>query len=135
MQSIAKEEKYQLFWNFCLNILMNSLRHKMAGLVRFLLIQRERERERERQTDRQREIDVEFLIIDCNARNKSHMHMNLCFEARNVQGDQKVSVHLMITIQNVTSNVQSAPRQSPDIIDTPKCVLEDRVQYSTVHGR
>jgi hypothetical protein len=33
----------------------------------------------------------------------------------NVQGDQKVSVHLMITIQKVTSNVQSVPRQSPDI--------------------
>jgi hypothetical protein len=32
-----------------------------------------------------------------------------------VQGDQKVSVHLMITIQKVTSNVQSVPRQSPDI--------------------
>jgi hypothetical protein len=29
-----------------------------------------------------------------------------------VQGDQKVSVHLMITIQKVTSNVQSIPRQS-----------------------
>jgi hypothetical protein len=27
----------------------------------------------------------------------------------------KVSVHLMITIQKVTSNVQSVPRQSPDI--------------------
>ena len=31
-----------------------------------------------------------------------------------VQGDQKVSVHLMITIQKVTSNVQSVPRQSLD---------------------
>jgi hypothetical protein len=49
-----------------------------------------------------------------------------------IQGDQKVSVHLMITIQKVTSNVQIVPRQSP-FIDTPKCVLEDRVQYSTVH--
>jgi hypothetical protein len=27
----------------------------------------------------------------------------------------KVSVHLMITIQKVTSNVQSVPRHSPDI--------------------
>ena len=26
-----------------------------------------------------------------------------------LQGDQKVSVHLMITIQKVTSNVQSVP--------------------------
>jgi hypothetical protein len=32
-----------------------------------------------------------------------------------VQGDQKVSVHLMITILKVTSNVQSDPRQSPEI--------------------
>jgi hypothetical protein len=32
-----------------------------------------------------------------------------------IQGDQKVSVHLMITIQKVKSNVQSVPRQSPDI--------------------
>jgi hypothetical protein len=42
---------------------------------------------------------------------------------QHIQGDQKVSVHLMITIQKVTSNVQS---------DTPNCVLEDRVQCSTV---
>jgi hypothetical protein len=32
-----------------------------------------------------------------------------------IQGDQKVSVHLMITIHKVTSNVQSFPRQSPNI--------------------
>jgi hypothetical protein len=32
-----------------------------------------------------------------------------------IQGDQKVSVHLVSTIQKVTSNVQSVPRQSPDI--------------------
>jgi len=32
-----------------------------------------------------------------------------------VQGDQNISVHLMITIEKVTSNVQSVPRQSPDI--------------------
>jgi hypothetical protein len=32
-----------------------------------------------------------------------------------VQLDQKVSVHLMITIQKVTNNVQSVPRQSPNI--------------------
>jgi hypothetical protein len=32
-----------------------------------------------------------------------------------IQGEQKVSVHLMITIQKVTSNVQRVPRQSPDI--------------------
>jgi hypothetical protein len=49
-----------------------------------------------------------------------------------IQSDQKVSVHLMITLQKVTSNVQSVPRHSPDIIDTPNSVLEDCVQYSTV---
>jgi hypothetical protein len=32
-----------------------------------------------------------------------------------IQGDDKFSVHLMITIQKVTSNVQSVPRQSPVI--------------------
>jgi len=32
-----------------------------------------------------------------------------------IQSDQKVSMHLMITIQKVTSNVQNVPRQSPDI--------------------
>jgi hypothetical protein len=43
-----------------------------------------------------------------------------------IQGDKEVSVHLMITIEIVTSNVQSVPRQSPDINDTPNCVLEDQ---------
>jgi hypothetical protein len=33
---------------------------------------------------------------------------------QHIQGDQKASVHLMITIQKVTSNVQNVPRQSPD---------------------
>ena len=32
-----------------------------------------------------------------------------------IQGDQKVTVHLMITIQEVTSNVQSVPHWSLDI--------------------
>jgi hypothetical protein len=38
-----------------------------------------------------------------------------CFCSSVVQGDHKVSVHLTITIQKVTSNVQSVLRQSPDI--------------------
>jgi hypothetical protein len=50
-----------------------------------------------------------------------------------IQGNQKVSVHLMITIQKVTSNVQSVPTSLLTFIDTPNCVLEDRFQYSTVH--
>jgi hypothetical protein len=32
-----------------------------------------------------------------------------------IQSDQKVSVHLIITTQKVTSNIQSVPCQSPDI--------------------
>jgi hypothetical protein len=36
-------------------------------------------------------------------------------EHNKVQGDQKVSVHLMIAIYKVTSNFQSVPHQSPDI--------------------
>jgi hypothetical protein len=44
-------------------------------------------------------------------------------------GWSKVPVHLMITIKKITSSVQSVPRQPPDIY----CVLEDRVQHSTVH--
>jgi hypothetical protein len=32
-----------------------------------------------------------------------------------IQDDKKVFVRLMIIIQKVTSNVQSVPRQSPDI--------------------
>jgi hypothetical protein len=39
----------------------------------------------------------------------------------------------MITIQKVTSNVQSVPLQFPEFIDTPNCVLEDRVRYTTAH--
>ena len=52
---------------------------------------------------------------------------------RIIQGDQQVSVHLTITIQKVTSNVQSVPRHLQTFIDTLNCVLEDRVQYRTVH--
>ena len=40
----------------------------------------------------------------------------------------------MITIQKVTSNVQSVPASLQTFIDTSNCVLEDRVQYSTVHN-
>jgi len=34
---------------------------------------------------------------------------------KEVQGYQNVSVHLMITTQKVTSNVQSAPHKSPNV--------------------
>jgi hypothetical protein len=39
----------------------------------------------------------------------------------------------MITIRKVTSNVQSAPVSLQTCIDTPNCVLDDRVLYNTVH--
>jgi hypothetical protein len=39
------------------------------------------------------------------------IYVSSCF----IQGDQKVSVHMMIRIQKVTNNVQSVSRQSPDI--------------------
>jgi hypothetical protein len=39
----------------------------------------------------------------------------------------------MITIPKVTSNVKVSPASLQTFIDTPNCVLEDRVQYSTVH--
>jgi hypothetical protein len=35
--------------------------------------------------------------------------------SQHIQCDRKVSVHLMITTQKITSNVQSVPRQSPDV--------------------
>jgi hypothetical protein len=39
---------------------------------------------------------------------------------------RKVSVHLMITIQKVTCNVQSVPCQSPDIYWQSDCLAADR---------
>jgi hypothetical protein len=51
-----------------------------------------------------------------------------------IQGNQKVSVHLMITIQKVTSNVQSFPPPVSRHLLTRRTVFfEDRVQYSTVY--
>jgi len=46
---------------------------------------------------------------------KETKHFLISVQQNNIQDDQKFSVHLMITIYNVTSNVQSVPRQSPDI--------------------
>jgi hypothetical protein len=51
-------------------------------------------------------------------------------ESCEIQGDQKVCVQLMIKTQKVKSNVQSVPRLSPDIIDTPNRVLEDRARFT-----
>ena len=44
-----------------------------------------------------------------------YVFLIMCVKNIFIQGDQIVSVHLMITIQKVTSNVQSVPRQPPDI--------------------
>jgi hypothetical protein len=49
-----------------------------------------------------------------NLRDRDHLE-NPGIDRSIIQGDQKVSVHLMITIQKVTSNVQSFPYQSLDI--------------------
>jgi hypothetical protein len=47
-----------------------------------------------------------------------------------IQSDRKVSVHLMITIQKVKSNIQSVPRQCPDIywhyLTQSDCLAVDR---------
>jgi hypothetical protein len=47
---------------------------------------------------------------------QQQMHSNESYTLLNyIHGDHKVSVRLMNSIQKVTSNVQSVPRQSPDI--------------------
>jgi len=45
------------------------------------------------------------------------------YKGSNLQDDQKVSVHLMITIQKVTSNVQSDPASLQTFFGTPNCIL------------
>jgi hypothetical protein len=49
-----------------------------------------------------------------------------------IQSDQKVSEHLMVTIQKVTSNVQSVPASLQTFIDTPNCSRRPCFHYSTV---
>jgi hypothetical protein len=44
----------------------------------------------------------------------------------------KKSAHLMITIQNVTSNFKVSPASLQTFINKSNCVLEERVRYSTV---
>jgi len=55
--------------------------------------------------------DVTHTIPSVNVIAEHVLAAHICV----IQGDQKVSVHLKITIEKVTSNVQSVPRQSPDI--------------------
>jgi hypothetical protein len=50
-----------------------------------------------------------------------------------IQGDQKVSVPLMITMQKVQVMFKVSNTSLQTFIDMLNCVLEDRVQYSTVH--
>jgi hypothetical protein len=58
-------------------------------------------------------------------------------ELSEIQGDQKYSVHLMITIQKITCNVQTFPRQSPDIYWhaelCSRCVLMWSEKYIGLH--
>jgi hypothetical protein len=55
-----------------------------------------------------------YLTTPLRLKLDKYFRLNLHFNYK-LQDDQKVSVHLMITIQKVTSNVQSVLRQSPDI--------------------
>jgi hypothetical protein len=50
-----------------------------------------------------------------------------------LNGDQKVSVHLMIIIQKLQALFKVSPASLQTFIDKPNCVLEDRVQNSTTH--
>ena len=69
------------------------------------------------------------LLIPLACKQKNYTTLNYTI----IQNDQKFSVHLMITIQKVTSNVQSVPRQSPDVYWHAELCSRRRVQYSTVH--
>jgi hypothetical protein len=48
-------------------------------------------------------------------RNTPEEHLGGSLKPRKIQDDQDVSVHLMITTQKLTSNVQSDPRQFPNM--------------------
>jgi alpha-acetolactate decarboxylase len=59
-----------------------------------------------------------YVTVSCvggEVSSSRHMIYEQTFGIHVIQDDQKVSVHVMITIQKVTSSVQSVPRQSPDI--------------------
>ena len=75
---------------------------------------------RESNTGRSQPSLVTFKGKDVPARNMNEfagVDYNDCtdYVCGGYTGYQKVSVHLMITILKVTSNVQSVPRHSPDI--------------------
>jgi hypothetical protein len=78
------------------------------------------------QGDRNRPEPVELIIL------KQHFAGPRTFRNVKIQGDQKVSVHLMITIRKVMFKV--SPTSLQTFMDTSKCVLEDCGQYSTIHN-
>jgi hypothetical protein len=58
-----------------------------------------------------RTVCLATCTINCDLRNYIYIYIY-------IQGDQKVPVHLMITIQKDTSNVQSVPASLQTFIDT-----------------
>jgi hypothetical protein len=50
-----------------------------------------------------------------------------------IQGDQKVFVHLISQYRKLHVMFKVSTANLQTFVDTPYCVLEDRVQYSTVH--
>jgi hypothetical protein len=66
-----------------------------------------------------------FCMSDCAGRQKTAVKIVL-------HCNQNVSVRPMITIRKVTVMFTVSPASLQTFIDTPNCVLEDRVQYSTV---
>ena len=66
----------------------------------------------------EQEVVSKYVIVSCVGGEVSSYRYFIyeqTFGIHVIQGDQKVSVHLMITIQKVTSNVQIVSCQSPDI--------------------
>jgi hypothetical protein len=55
------------------------------------------------------------LVANTRLGVKPYPHFIITRRHNELQDDQKVAVHLMITIQKDTSNVQGVPRQSLDI--------------------
>jgi hypothetical protein len=78
------------------------------------------ERDLKRKQGLEKCFGLDWLEIGSNGtrlctRERTSLHIHNTYIHKNIQDDQKVSVYLMITIQKVTSNVQSVTRQSPDI--------------------
>jgi hypothetical protein len=63
----------------------------------------------------------------------TELRLDPCCVSDTIQNDQKVSVHLMIQYRKLQVMFKVYPAILQTFIDTPNCVLEGRVQYSTVH--